>query len=62
MYHTSIVRGAPPLTSDRLRSLGLTLSKFTAGGDVVPGFQPGPFALSVRALGVYGGAVDAPAS
>jgi hypothetical protein len=44
---------APPLTAARLRSVGLMLSRFDAGGRPFPGFVPGRFALAVSALGTF---------
>lgn len=51
-----VVAGAPPLSGDKVRQVGLMVSKFAADGGATPGFRAGAFRLEVKALrGLRGG-------
>ena len=54
VFRAKTVADAPAFAADRVSSLQLMLSKFEYDGDLNPHFQPGPFRLEVRSIGVYG--------
>ncbi len=53
VFRAKTVAGAKALSTARIRSLQLMLSKFEYNGALNPNFQPGEFQLLVRAIAVY---------
>jgi len=49
-WRARIVPNAPPVVGEKIRQLGIMVSKFTPSGGVVPGFKPGEFNLLIKSV------------
>lgn len=57
VFRAKTMPDAPPIDTSKICSLQLMLSKFEYDGELNPKFSPGGFALQVKSIKAYGGAM-----